>query len=73
MIDWIISNWSYVLSGIFALIVVASIVVKLTPSKKDDSFLAKLIDVLDRLSLAKTAKDKELIRIAKEELEGKGK
>lgn len=65
MINWIIANWAYILSGILGVIVVASIVVKLTPTTKDDSVMGKIVGVLDRLSIAKTANDKALIEMAK--------
>ena len=68
IINWIIANWSYILSALFGVIIVASIVVKLTPTTKDDSFLGKVIGVIDHLSLAKTANDKKMIEIAKETL-----
>ena len=65
MINWIIANWAYILSGILGVIVVASIIVKLTPTTKDDSVMGKIVGVLDRLSIAKTANDKALIEMAK--------
>lgn len=65
MINWIIANWAYILSGILGVIVVASIVVKLTPTTKDDSIMGKIVGVLDKLSIAKTANDKALIEMAK--------
>jgi len=68
MWNWIVANWPYILSGIFGLIVVASIIVKLTPTTKDDSILGKIIAFIDHFSIAKTANDKKLIEIAKENL-----
>lgn len=65
MINWIIENWSYILSGLLGAIVVASIVVKLTPTTKDDSVLGKIVGILDKISIAKTANDKAMINIAK--------
>lgn len=65
MIQWIIENWPYILSGLLGVIVVASIIVKLTPTTKDDSFLGKLVGFLDKISIAKTANDKAMINIAK--------
>ena len=69
--NWIVENWSYVLSALFGVIVAASIIVKLTPSTKDNDFMSKLIGILDKLSIAKTDNDKKLIEIAKETLEKK--
>lgn len=65
MINWIIENWPYILSGLLGVIVVASIVVKLTPTTKDDSILGKIVGILDKISIAKTANDKAMINIAK--------
>lgn len=64
-ISFISNNWSYILSGFFAVIAVSSIIVKLTPNTKDDVILDKIISFLDNLSIAKTEKDKELIEFAK--------
>lgn len=69
MWNWIVTNLPYILSGLFGVIVVASIVVKLTPTTKDDSVLGKIIGFIDHFSIAKTANDKKLIEIAKENLE----
>ena len=68
MWNWIVTNWSYILSAFFGVVVVASIIVKLTPTTKDDSILGKVIAFIDHFSLAKTANDKELINIAKDNL-----
>ena len=65
MINWIVENWAYILSAFFGVIVVASIIVKLTPNTKDDSVLGKIVGILDKLSIAKTANDKALIDMAK--------
>lgn len=65
MINWIIANWAYILSAFLGVIVVASIIVKLTPTTKDDSVMGKIVGVLDKLSIAKTANDKALIDMAK--------
>lgn len=62
---FIVTNWSYILSGLFALIAICSIIVKLTPNTTDNSILDKIVSVLDKLSIAKTEKDKALIEFAK--------
>ena len=69
MWNWIVENWAYILSAFFGVVVVASIIVKLTPTTKDDSILGKIIAFIDHFSLAKTANDKKLIEIAKENME----
>lgn len=51
MINWIQTNWKDVLALIGGVVTVASMIVKLTPSPKDDAVLAKVIRVLSALSL----------------------
>ena len=51
--EWIIANWDNVLLIISGVISIASIIVKLTPTPKDDAFLAKVISFLKVLSLNK--------------------
>jgi MFS superfamily sulfate permease-like transporter len=68
MWNWIVTNWPYILSALFGVVVVASIIVKMTPTTKDDSVLGKIVSFIDHFSLAKTANDKKLIEIAKETL-----
>jgi len=51
MIQWLQANWKDVLAIIGGVVTVASIIVKLTPTQKDDAFLAKVIKVLAALSL----------------------
>ena len=63
--QWIAANWSYILSAFLGVVVVASIIVKLTPSTKDDSVMGKIVNILDKLSVAKTANDKAMIEMAK--------
>ncbi len=73
MIDFIKANWSYIMSGILGLIVVASVIVKLTPSTKDEGVLAKIVSILDHFSVAKTARDKKLIEVAEDILDQEDK
>ena len=51
MISWLQANCKDVLAIIGGVVTVASIIVKLTPTQKDDAFLAKVIKVLAALSL----------------------
>lgn len=51
MINWLQANWKDVLAIIGGVVTVASIIVKLTPTQKDDAVLAKVIKVLAALSL----------------------
>ena len=43
IIEWILTNWGIVIELYLALIGVASIVVKLTPTLKDDTILKEII------------------------------
>ncbi len=49
--EWIHSNWKDILAVIGGVVTVASIIVKLTPTQKDDNVLAKIINLLAALSL----------------------
>lgn len=50
-VNWIVSHWSDVLAIIGGLVSVASIIVKLTPTTKDDSVLNAIIKVLAAVSI----------------------
>jgi hypothetical protein len=43
MIDWIQANWATIVQGYLALVGLASWVVKLTPTLKDDTVLLTII------------------------------
>lgn len=51
MVNWIVEHWQDVLSIIAGVIGISTIIVKLTPTQKDDAILAKIIKVLSALSL----------------------
>ena len=44
--NWILENKAELLSVVFSLIAVMEIVVRLTPSEKDNSILKKITDIL---------------------------
>ena len=44
MIEWIISNWTNLIQIWFALVTIASIVVKLTPTQKDNLAFEKIMN-----------------------------
>ena len=55
MIEWIIANWTSVAEGIAAVIGFASIIVKLTPTLKDDNILLPIIKFIGKfIALNKT-------------------
>lgn len=49
--EWIQAHWKDILAIIGGVVTVASLIVKLTPTKKDDSVLAKIIKILAVLGL----------------------
>lgn len=49
--DWIMAHWKDILAIIGGVVTTASIIVKLTPTPKDDGILAKVIKVLAALGL----------------------
>lgn len=49
--EWITTHWQEILAWIGGIVTAASIIVKLTPTQKDDNVLAKVIKVLSALSL----------------------
>lgn len=49
--EWITAHWKDVLSVIGGVVTVCSLIVKLTPTQKDDTVLAKIIKVLAVLGL----------------------
>lgn len=52
--EWITAHWKDILAIIGGVVTVASIIVKLTPTQKDDNILAKVIKILAALSLYNT-------------------
>ena len=51
MINWLQANWKDVLAIIGGVVTVASIIVRLTKSDKDDKALSVIIKILSALSL----------------------
>ena len=51
--EWINAHWNDVLAIIAAVIGLATAIVKITPTQKDDNVLAKVIKVLSVFSLCK--------------------
>ena len=49
--DWIMQHWKDILAIIGGIVTVASLIVKLTPTQKDDGVLAKIIKILSALGL----------------------
>lgn len=51
IILWIKTNWESILAIIGGVVSVATIIVKLTPTQKDDNILATIIKILSIFSL----------------------
>lgn len=49
--NWILENWVGILTAITSVIAAASAIAALTPSPKDDSFIAKAKGVINFLAL----------------------
>ena len=49
--EWIQAHWKDILAIIGGVVTVSSIIVKLTPTQKDDNVLAKIIKILAALGL----------------------
>ena len=59
---WILENLETILAALTAINVAAALLAALTPSKKDDAFLAKVQSVLDLLALSKLPRVSLIIR-----------
>jgi hypothetical protein len=59
MIETILLNAETVLAWVGGIVSCASIIVKLTPTTKDDSVLEKVVNFLDYFSIFNTKKNQE--------------
>jgi hypothetical protein len=50
-VDWILENWQTLVAIAGAIVMAARLIVKLTPTPKDDAWLARIIDVLKAVGL----------------------
>ena len=53
VIGFVTANWDVILQGALAAVGLASVIVKLTPTPKDDSILAVVIGILAKVALNK--------------------
>ena len=51
IIDWVSANWVQITAAVGGLVLTARVVVKLTPTPKDDAILAKVVTVLKHIGL----------------------
>lgn len=49
--EWITAHWKDILAIIGAVVTAASLIVKITPTQKDDTVLAKIIKILAVLGI----------------------
>ena len=49
--NWITQNWAQIVAAVGGIVLAARIIVKLTPTPADDSFLEKIINFLKKLGL----------------------
>jgi hypothetical protein len=49
--NWITSNWTEIVAAVGGIVLSARIIVKLTPTPADDSFLEKVINFLKGVGL----------------------
>ena len=61
MIDWIVNNWSSIASIFGSVVAIASVIVKLTPSDKDDKVLNKILEIIAKFSIFNTKIDQKII------------
>lgn len=49
--NWITENWTQIVAAVGGVVLAARIIVKLTPTPADDSFLEKIVNFLKGLGL----------------------
>lgn len=57
MLDWIFNHWADLLAIYGGIVAIATVIVKLTPSTKDNEILDKIIKILDHFSTVFTKED----------------
>lgn len=61
MLNWILEHWTDLLAIYGGVVAVATVIVRLTPSTKDNEILDKIIKILDHFSTVFTKEDAEKI------------
>lgn len=61
MIEWIITNYDDILTLFGGIVFCASVIVKLTPTPKDNAVLDKVIKILDNFSIVNTKENQKKI------------
>ena len=62
MIDFIKEHLEDVLAVYGAIVAISTVIVKYTPTKKDDAILTKIINILDYFSTAFTKEDAKKLK-----------
>lgn len=60
--NWLAEHWNDILAWIGGIVSAASIIVKLTPTTKDDGIVDKTIKILDYVSIVQTKKNEEKLK-----------
>lgn len=61
IIAWFGSNWKNILAIIGGVVSVATMIVKLTPTTKDDAILTIIVNILDNLSIVNTKENQKIL------------
>lgn len=61
IIAWFGSNWKNILAIIGGVVSVATMIVKLTPTTKDDKILTIIVNILDNLSIVNTKENQKIL------------
>lgn len=61
VINFIQAHYQDILAIIGAIVSIATIIVKITPTEKDDAILTKIVNILSKLSLVNTKTDQKII------------
>lgn len=61
MIDFLQTNFENILAIIGGVVAIATAIVAITPSTKDNEILTKIVNVLEKLSLLNTKDNKEIL------------
>lgn len=64
MINWIVEHWQDILAIYGGLVAACTVIVKITPTDKDDKVLNKVIKIVDFFSTAFTKEDKAILEKA---------
>lgn len=59
--NFLSENWEHLAAGFGMLVAFCSVIVKLTPTQKDDNILAKVVKWADVFSIVFTKKDAQVI------------